>query len=79
MNTNPHVVGQCFTGDHLIAESDISQGIDEYKYAVVLLGIATRWAEATPLAGKTADLAYQALYDIVGRHTVDAFYSDCSQ
>eukprot|EP00972_Heterocapsa_arctica_P083371 12286147-Heterocapsa_arctica.AAC.1 len=56
-----HVFGDLVTADHLVSKSEVSAGIDDEKFGMVILDHVTCWVETHPACNKSADEAAAAL------------------
>jgi hypothetical protein len=66
LGPRPEKFGDEITADHIVAESDISQGIGGHREALVILDRATRWIECYPLKTKGWEDAHRAFVDFLG-------------
>eukprot|EP00972_Heterocapsa_arctica_P034737 5114009-Heterocapsa_arctica.AAC.1 len=55
------VFGDLVTADHLVSKSEVSAGIDDEKFGMVILDHATTWVETHPACNQSADEAAVAL------------------
>ena len=75
----PVAFGDQTTGDHLITQNELDQGLEGQETAVVLKDRFSGWRDCYPKASKSADDAYAALLDFQGpKDSVKYFYSDSS-
>ena len=71
------VFGDLVTADHLVSKNDVSAGIDDEGYGMVILEHATTWVETHPTCGKSAAEAATALERFQGaRQKIKAMYTD---
>eukprot|EP00972_Heterocapsa_arctica_P019581 2889754-Heterocapsa_arctica.AAC.1 len=60
------VFGDLGTADHLVSKSEVSAGIDDDKFGMIILDHATTCVEAHPACNKSADEAAVALEKFQG-------------
>ncbi len=70
------VFGDLVTADHLVSKNDVSAGIDDESFGMVILDHATTWVETHPACAKSADEAALALDKFMGRQKIRVMYTD---